>query len=70
MTYEFSGHWLCTIQALFQSNVNIVLSIFDTCNLGAQIKDLYTCVKEKLKFFINYDKWLQQFKNFYYEAYT
>ena len=26
------------------------------------------CVEEKFKFFVNYDKWLQQSRNFHYEA--
>ena len=42
------------------------LSNLDACNVGAQIKDLYTYVKKK--FFVNYDKWSQQSKNFHYEA--
>ena len=32
-------------------------------NLGGKIKDLRMCVEEKYKFFVNYDKWLQQFRN-------
>ena len=32
-------------------------------NLVAKIKDLRMCVEEKYKFFVNYDKWLQQSRN-------
>ena len=37
--------------------------------LDVQIKDLYTYVwKKNLNFFVNYDKWLQQSRNFHCEA--
>ena len=41
------------------------LSILGACNLGAKIKDLrmYVCMEEKIEFFLNYDKWLQQSRN-------
>ena len=35
---------------------------------SAQIKDLYTCVEKKKKFFVNYDKWSEQSRNLHYEA--
>ena len=42
---------------------------FWACNLGAQIKDLYAYMwKKKVKFFVNYDKWSQQSRNFNHEA--
>ena len=34
------------VQALFYSNLNIVLSILGACNLGPQIKYLYTYVRK------------------------
>ena len=37
-----------------------MLSILGACDLGTQVKNLYTCVEEKPKFFVNYDKSLQQ----------
>ena len=37
ITYKSTNH-----QALFQSNLVIVVSILGACNLGTQIKDLYT----------------------------
>ena len=33
-----------------------------------ELKILYICMKEKCKFFVNYDKWLQRSRNFHYEA--
>ena len=33
---------------------HIIISILGACNLGAQIKDLYTCVEKKIKVFANY----------------
>ena len=45
-----------SVQALLQSNLDIVLSILGTCNLVTKIKDLYTCVEKKFKFFADYNK--------------
>ena len=42
------------MQVLIQSNLDIILSILGACNLGTQIKDLYVCVEEEFKFFIDY----------------
>ena len=56
-------------QALFQSKLDIVLSISGACNLGAQDKDLCANVQKKnLKFFLNYDKQSQQSRKVHNEA--
>ena len=36
--------------------------------LAPKLKICIHMCRKKLKFSINYDKWLQQFRNFYYEA--
>ena len=54
-------------QALFWSNLGMVVD-FGYIYYGCQIKNVSTCVKEKFKFVVNYDKWLKQSRNFHYEA--
>ena len=50
----------CTILEQF-GHVSLILS---GSNLGAKIKDVQACVcGGKYKFFVNYDKWLQQSRN-------
>ena len=50
----------CTILEQF-GHVSLILG---ASNLGAKIKDLRMYVwKKKCKFFVNYDKWLQQSRN-------
>ena len=55
-------------QALLQSNLDIVLLILSACNLGTQIKDIYSFVEEKFKFLVNYVKSSKHSRNFCYEA--
>ena len=56
-----------TTLSLFQSNLDIVVQILAACNLGADI--CKNVCGRKFKFFANYDKWLQQSRNFHYEAF-
>ena len=56
------------IQALFQINQDIVLPILGACKIWRQFQR-FVFVEQKFKFFVNYDKWSQKSRNFYYEAF-